>query len=225
MLFVMPAADQPEEIAAAHGEPLTAREVIERAKKKSAEFARSAGARANGDWKRFGEDMKAGFADAGVNVRDYSQRLRERARRRAASRYRRRLGALNASPGARIAAGISLPFLSILSAVLFVAFILTLLNLLTYGDVFGYQPVRGLPLWVALVLTCVVYGVIAGPVGVARRQAQRYASDGTRGWAGIGDGVLWTLVVITLLWLAWQYAPLLREWMPTLLPSSRSFAI
>ncbi len=33
MLIVMPAADTPDEIAAAHGEPLNAREVIERAKK------------------------------------------------------------------------------------------------------------------------------------------------------------------------------------------------
>jgi phage shock protein PspC (stress-responsive transcriptional regulator) len=43
MLFVMPVADTPEEIAAAHGEPLNAREVIERAKKKVAStFGRQA---------------------------------------------------------------------------------------------------------------------------------------------------------------------------------------
>lgn len=227
MLFVMPVADTPDEIAAAHGEPLNAREVIERAKKKSAEFARSA---RDGDWKRFGEDMKqagerfgadmrqageqvkAGFADASENVRDYSHRLRERARRRAASRYRRRLDAVNASPGARIAAGISLPLLSILSAVLFVAFILTLLNLLTHGRVFGYMPAFPAPLWAVLLMTIVVYGVIAGPISVARREAQRYASAGSRGIAFIGDGLLWTIVVLALLWFAWHYAPALREW-------------
>ncbi len=189
---------------------------------------KQAGEKFGADMKQAGEQMKAGFTDASENVRDYSNRLRERARRRAASRYRRRLDTLNASPGARIAAGISLPFLSILSAALFVAFILTLLNLLTHGRIFGYMPIFPMPLWVAALLTCVIYGVIAGPIGIARRQAQRYANDGSRGWAAVGDGLLWTIVVLTLLWFAWHYAPMLREWVqavPTMLPTRAGFTI
>lgn len=233
MLCVMPSAETPEEIAAAHGEPLNAREVIERAKKKASDSAARQRdgehwKRFGDDWKRFGDDMKqaghsmaSGFADAGENVREYSHRLRDRARRRAASRHRRQL---DVSPGARLAAGISLPFLSLISAVLFVAFILTLLSLVTNGHVFGLVPwlPAPMPIWVAVILICVVYGIVAGPIGAARRQAQRYVNDGARGWAGVADGLLWTMVVVALLWLAWHFAPEVRDWIHALPASTRA---
>ncbi len=43
LLFVMPIATTPEEIAAAHGQPVSAQELVERAKKKVMSGARSAG--------------------------------------------------------------------------------------------------------------------------------------------------------------------------------------
>jgi phage shock protein PspC (stress-responsive transcriptional regulator) len=55
LLIVMPAARTPEQIASARGEALNAREVMDLAKKKSAEFSRQAA---------------TGFQDAGRNLRD-----------------------------------------------------------------------------------------------------------------------------------------------------------
>lgn len=55
LLIVMPAARTPEQIASARGEALNAREVMDMAKKKSAEFGKAAA---------------SGFQDAGRNLRD-----------------------------------------------------------------------------------------------------------------------------------------------------------
>lgn len=55
MLIVMPAARTPEQIASVRGDALSAREVMEMAKRKSAELGRAAA---------------SGFRDAGTNVRD-----------------------------------------------------------------------------------------------------------------------------------------------------------
>lgn len=217
MLFVMPVAETAEEIAAAHGEPLNAREVIERAKKKSAEYARAAGAHAKREWERCGPDVKragdraaAGFADAGQNAREFSQHLRDRARSRAAFRQRHDRPV---SAGARIAGGVSLPLLSAVSAALFVAFIYALLSLLTSGQVMGFMPPHAMPMWVALVLLVVIYIAISGPIGVARRASQRYANGGTRaGWATSTDALLWVLLVTLFFYLAWQYAPDAPRW-------------
>jgi phage shock protein PspC (stress-responsive transcriptional regulator) len=221
MLCVMPVADTPEEIAAAHGEPLNAREVIERAKKKSAEFVDGARARMQPEWERFGSDMKdagervaAGFADAGQNAsqsaREFSHRLRERARRRAASRDRHQRPV---SPGIRLLAGLSLPILSLISALLFVGFVFAVLSLLTQGHILGFMPLPGIPLWLALLAIAIVYFAIGGPVGAARRMSQRQANGGRSfGWASSTDGLLWVLLVALFFYLAWQYAPSLREW-------------
>ncbi len=221
MLCIAPVADTAEEIADAHGEPLNAREVVDRAKKKSAEFAEAAGAHARNGWQRFdadlkmaGERMSAGFAEAGGNVRDYSQRLRERSRQRAA--YRRRMDRPH-SVGAQIAATVLLPFVTILSAALFVAFVFVLLSLLTAGHVLGFAPIATVPLWIAIAAICVVYFVIGGSVGVVRRTSQRYANGGRSfGWAGAVDALLWVGLVAAFCWTAWHYSADVRAWLQAL---------
>ncbi|MET0281729.1 MAG: PspC domain-containing protein [Steroidobacteraceae bacterium] len=59
LLIVMPAARTPEQIASARGEALNAREVMDMARKKSAEFGKAAA---------------SGFQDAGRNLRDTVRR-------------------------------------------------------------------------------------------------------------------------------------------------------
>lgn len=218
MLIITPVADTAEEIAEAHGEPLNAREVVERAKKKSAEFARNAGAQARNGWQRFDADMKqaganisAGFNDASENVRDYSHRLRERSRRRAA--YRRRHDR-PVPAGAQILATVALPFLTLLSAVLFFAFAFALLSLVTAGHVLGFVPLASIPIWIAIVALCLVYFAIGGTVGILRRTSQRYANGGrTFGWAGSFDGLLWLMFVVALAYAAWHYSADVRSWL------------
>lgn len=234
MLFVMPAANTPEEIATAHGEPLNAREVLERAKKKSSEFARQAGARMQRDWQRFEPGLKragdqvsasfsAGMAQAGENVRELSHRLRERARRRAASRQRHERAV---SPGTRLAASLSLPFLSIISAALFVAFVFAAVTLLTQGHVLGLHPVYPVPLWAAVAGLAVLYLAVGGPVGVARRLSQRCANGGsTLGWASATDTLFWVLLVVLFFYLGALHLPEMSAWLHQLLPVRHSVFI
>lgn len=215
MLFVMPVAETAEEIADAHGEPLNAREVLERAKKKSAEFARDAGAR-----------MNAGLAEAGNSAREFSSRLRERARRRRDFRRRQHRDPPPVPAGSRVVAAVFLPFLSIVSAALFVAFVYVVLSLLVRGEVAGFVPAWIMPPWVAIVVVVLVYLVVAGPIGAARRLSQRYANGGRSfGWASGTDGVFWVLLVVLFFYLGSQLLPELQDWLRDFLPGTRTISV
>ena len=75
------------------------------------------------------------------------------------------------------------------------------------------MPLPGIPLWAALAAVAILYFALGGPLGAARKLAQRHANGGrTLGWASSMDALLWAMLVALFLYLAWHYAPGLRDW-------------
>jgi multisubunit Na+/H+ antiporter MnhB subunit len=88
-----------------------------------------------------------------------------------------------------------------------------LISLLATGAVLGLALPANVPVWVAALLLFIAYGILAGPLKVARRVC--YRGLGQRGWAWsfvfLLDGIVWVAVVVALLWLGVHYLPQLRE--------------
>ncbi|MBI1188446.1 MAG: PspC domain-containing protein [Alphaproteobacteria bacterium] len=199
LMFVIPSANTSAEWAEARGVPHTAHGVIEEAKRRYAEFEQDGGVR--GAWRR---------------------------RRRDFRRWRKEHGPFFYGPPPRPApppvkpagyftrfiAGIFAFVFSLIGAALTIAFLVALLSLVATGAVLGWIPPIGAPVWLMIVILCIVFAAISTPV-----RAIRHASYATvRGYdQHPGDGVWHSLATIALIgafvWLAWSYWPDARAWM------------
>lgn len=196
LVFVMPVAETAEQVAAAHGAPFNAQELVDRVKKKSHELGPDAAARAR-------------------------------------MRYRRRWHSASAPahpPGgaARVAGGLMLPILTVMSAVWFAAMVIAAfsvwwgyeIQLVSGWESWGQWPHA--PRWIVLVLLLVVYAVIALPIGAGRRAALYYANGGRlHGWADAWSGLLWLALVAVILFAAWWVLPELRDLLRQVVHGSR----
>ena len=211
LLCLMPVARTPEDYAAAHGDPFNARDVIDRAKKKAREAA-SVAAGLGEDLKQGFDSMKRGWNPSSQHRNEDWKHDRDEQRRQRQYRHWQRRRRQPVSFGAQVAAGISLPILSVLSAVLFVGFIVSLFALLGHGAIAGWQPLPFMPRWIPVVALLVIYVLVAGPIGGARRAAHRYANGGSRtGMASALDGLLWIGLVTLLLWGLFHYVPWIQD--------------
>jgi phage shock protein PspC (stress-responsive transcriptional regulator) len=193
MAIVVPEAHSLEEKAAASGGPATAQEFIKRAKEGYYEAMKGfPDRRARREWKRrFKRDMRAN-----------------------ADQWRYNWHSCWAEhtpfhPGM----GFALPVLSLLYGVVTVLWFCALISLLATGAVLGLALPANVPVWVAALLLFIAYGILAGPLKVARRVC--YRGLGQRGWAWsfvfLLDGIVWVAVIVALLWLGVHYLPQLRE--------------
>jgi phage shock protein PspC (stress-responsive transcriptional regulator) len=193
MMFVVPTASTAEERAAARGLPFNAQEVVEEAKRHYADLKEST-----------------------ERWRDRRRRAKERAFWRA--KEKRSYEVPQPRPferpqpgyGARVAAGIVLPLISVVSAVLTVAGIFALVSLMTTGGILGWSPPVGVPPWVAIGAVIAGYALAAAPLR-AVRYASYEALGPRRGWFAFWDGVLWVAFVILCWWIAAQYVPGVSE--------------
>lgn len=193
LMFVVPTAKTAEERAAARGLPFNAQELVEQAKR------------------HYG-DIK----DSHQRWRDSRRKKKERAFWR--PKEKRAAGEPQARPfeqpqpgyGARVAAGIVLPLLSVVSAALTVACIFALVSLLTTGGILGWSPPPDVPPWVAIGAVIAAYALVAAPLR-AVRYASYEALGPRRGWFVFWDGVLWLALVILAWWIASQYVPGVSE--------------
>ena len=193
LMFIVPTAKTPEERAAARGLPFNAQELVEQAKRHYA-------------------DLK----DSHQRWRDKRRRKQERAFWR--PKERRGYETPHARPfeqpqpgyGARVAAGIVLPLIGVISAVLTVACLITLVSLLTTGDVLGWNLPLDIPAWAAILAVVAAYAMVAVPLR-AVRYASYEALGPRRGWFVFWDGVLWLALVILAWWIAARYVPGVSE--------------
>ncbi|HKX57900.1 MAG TPA: PspC domain-containing protein [Steroidobacteraceae bacterium] len=189
LMFVVPTAKTPEERAAARGLPFNAQELVEQAKRHYA-------------------DMK----DSHQRWRDKRRHRKEQAFWR--PRERRSYEPPQARPfdrpqpgyGARVAAGLLLPLIGVISAVVTVAFLIALVSLLTAGGIVDWQLPPDVPPWVAIVALVAGHALIAAPLR-AVRYASYEALGPRRGWFVFWDGVLWLALVVLAWWLAATYVP------------------
>jgi phage shock protein PspC (stress-responsive transcriptional regulator) len=230
LLVLMPVARTPEDFAAAHGDAFSAQDVIDRAKKKSRDTAgavqaphaapRAAGARPDTPDAQLSEPAgpaPEGSAEAPSGAVDAAAPgMRARGGDRQAgyrSWHRRRQRPVGYAT--QVAAGVSLPLLSAISAILFVAFLVGLFALLGHGPLplwFGWAHPHGAPRWLLIVALFVVYSMLAGPIGAARRASHRYANGGYSSlWINLLDRLLWIAIVALLLWGLAHYVPWIQQ--------------
>lgn len=187
MMFAVPSAHTSEEWAAAHGVPFNAQEIIDRAKR---------------EYGKFEENAARGW--------------RARAWRGGASGHREPPPA-PAAPvkpvgyAERMFAGLFALVFSVITAALLIAFLIVFFSLLSSGQVFGWTPPDGAPLWLVLVVIAIAYAAISSPFSGLRRAS--YATLSGRRDNGGGDGFATLAIAGLAAWFAWAYIPEARHMM------------
>jgi phage shock protein PspC (stress-responsive transcriptional regulator) len=212
MMFVIPYAQTSEQHAAAHGWPFNAEELVARAKAHYAEFRNS------GKWQRkqWREERRMWR----------SQHRQWRRQQRAWERCGSAQGAPqptpppppwwtgqqppNASYSMQVMNGFLSPIVGILGSLLFIAFLIMLVSLITQHRIFGWWLPHDIPLWLGIVILVVLYRAIAEPLKQARYAAYHGSSPGP-GWLAFWGALVWLVLVTFLCWLAWQHWSDVRE--------------
>jgi phage shock protein PspC (stress-responsive transcriptional regulator) len=194
LAFVLPQADTSEERAAAYGEPFSAQELIDRAKKQYAYKSR--------DWTR-------------------AWRREQRAWRRSMHEWRwsaaaRPYPAPPASYATRVAAGVMVPLLTLMSVGLFWLMLFTIFSLVTRQEAFGALLPDDVPLWLGILIIVIAYQAIAWPLHMLRRSSYYAVGGMYHGTVAALDGLLSMAFVIAGIWLAFRYLPEVREFLQTL---------
>ncbi|MES1201154.1 MAG: PspC domain-containing protein [Pseudomonadota bacterium] len=201
MMFLIPSAVTSEEWAAAHGIPFNAQEVIDEAKRHYRDFTAD-GPPWSGAWK--------------WRRREWKRAMRERARA-----YRRGWGgwAYPSAPPApapgpisafgRLFGGLFAVVFAIVGAALTIAFVVSIISLATVHNVLGWTPPGDMPFWLAIVVLCVVFGVLNGLIHTLGGILSPSVYGGR-----YHDGGLGGLVVLAIVgWLLYTYVPEAHDWM------------
>jgi phage shock protein PspC (stress-responsive transcriptional regulator) len=196
LMFVIPYADTSEERAAAYGLPFSARDLVEQAKRRYAEFA-----------------------DRHVSRRQWRQEWRAE-RRAMRERVRRamygpsRWWAENVEHpryALQVLAGVLVPIISLFSAAFFFALLWAAISLGTRGEVFGWPMPEGVPLWAAMLALFLLYQMLATPLMMGRYAAYRTYGRYDYGWLALWSGLLRVGFTIFFFWMAYAYLPEFRD--------------
>ncbi len=202
LVFAVPVAATSEEMAAAHGAPFNAQEVIDRAKHQYARFTEEEAPHWRAQWR--------------AQRRAWRQQMR--AWRRSWRNYDYGAGPTAAPPVrpvgyfTRVVAGLLAFVFSIITAALLIAFLLAFFSLLGAGSILGWAPPVGVPLWLAIVVLCIAYAAISAPFSALRRASYATVS-GYRYGFGAADGLITVVIVAAAGWFAWMYIPDARQLM------------
>ncbi len=191
MMFVIPPANTPEEVAAAHGVPATAEEFIRRAKE-----GYYGGVRAFGDRKAF-KEWKWQFKH---DMRRYRQEMRQNARQ---WRWDWHFpGPQNPPPHPTHWAAGSL--LGIISSAISLLCLASVISLIATGAVFGIFPPAGIPLWAGIILLIIFFKLLKWPVRVMRYNLF-YGGTVGPGYVGpfacLWHSVGWLLILALFIWI------------------------
>jgi phage shock protein PspC (stress-responsive transcriptional regulator) len=203
MMFVIPYAETSEQHAAAHGWPFNAEELIARAKAHYAEFKTN-----SSRWKR--RQWRA-------QRRMYrEQRKQWKEQQRAWEKWGSAQGAppppppqwgsappANTSYSAQVLNGVLTPLAELLGALLFIAFLITLVAVITRHTLFGWMLPLDIPKWVWIVALIVLYQVIASPLRQVRYAAY-YGTPFTQGWVALWGMLVWLGLLTFVAWLLWH---------------------
>ena len=193
MAIVVPEAVTPAEKAAATGDPTTAQEFIRRAKE------------------GYYEAIK-GFPD-GQARREWKRRFKQELRANA-DRWRFRwhhhwVPPISGHPGL----GLGLVVISFLHGTVKILWICALISLLATGAVLGLALPDKVPVWVAALLLILLYGLLTGPLKMARKACYCGYGEPRPDWAlfFLLDAVMGIAIFAALIWLAWLYFPQLSQ--------------
>ena len=217
LMFVVPYANTSEEHAAAHGVPFNARVLVERAKRKAADFASGTGASA--EWQKSRAQWRDEWRQARAQWRSDWRRSRDewRAQRRAgfASRYAAP-PASAASPrpapyAAHVFTGILIAVLGLFLTLFSIVWVIVFLSLVTTGAILGWPLPFDVPFWICIVGLSLVWLVVALPIKALRRAAYGPAGGFHGPWVAAWDGIAGIAVLIVIAWLAYHHVPAVRD--------------
>jgi phage shock protein PspC (stress-responsive transcriptional regulator) len=211
MMFVIPYASTSEEHAAAHGLAFNAQLLIERAKKQYTTFKNDA------RWRRHWERQQRQWRR---EWRREWRRGRQTLREDFHGGYRPDQG--DTGYAARVLAGVMMPVVAIGRAVLIVALVVAIAQLVTKGAIFGWAPPTGTPLWVGIIVLVVLFQICAAPLHAAHH-AVRYAHGPAAGmWFALWGSIMWLGFVVLFFWLAYHYWPELQHFLQSVVDSLRN---
>ncbi|HZL46381.1 MAG TPA: PspC domain-containing protein [Opitutaceae bacterium] len=205
LLFLLPIARTPAEMASAHGPPPTAQEFIRRAKEGYYEGMKTfADKHAHREWRRrFRREMRSWR-------RTFHNEMHEHVR------GWRPGGPPGWVPGfpPGIGTWFALPFVSIMRVGLALLWIFMLISLLATGTVFGVPLPGGFPVWAGVLCLIVLYHFLAWPLKAMRR-AYYWNVAGRPFYAPpfiyAFDAVVGIGFVVLLLWLAVHHLPQIHD--------------
>lgn len=196
MIFIVPVASTSEELAAAHGAPFNAQEVVERAKREYATFTDQNAPRWRAEWRR----QRRAWNDQMSSWRSSTDR------RMAAAAPLPQAGYIT-----RVFAGLGAFIFSIITAALLIAFLAAFFSLITTREILGWNPPLDAPFWMILVILAIVYAAISAPFSALRR-ASFETVTGERDTNG-SNGIATAAIVLIVGWFAWMYVPTARDLM------------
>jgi phage shock protein PspC (stress-responsive transcriptional regulator) len=189
LIFAVPVAGTSEELAAAHGAPFNAQEVIDRAKREYGRFAQDsehAWRRERRAWRRQWRYHSRMWGDAFVPDVAPSGKP---------------VGYVT-----RMFAGLFAFVFSIITAALLIAFLYALFAVLSTGSVLGWIPPADMPTWMVILVLAIAYGAISAPFRALRRSSYATVAGYPR-YAGAADGLITLVLVVVAGWFAYLYWP------------------
>jgi len=198
MIFAVPVASTSEELAAAHGAPFNAQEVIDRAKREYGRFTETSTANWRSEerrWRRsWRQQQRTWDADRGAGATQ------------AAAAPAQPVGYVE-----RMFAGLFAFVFSIITAALLIAFLIAFFSLLSSGSVLGWTPPGDAPTWLVLIVLAIAYAAISSPFSALQRTS--YATLSGRRTGGATDGLATIAIVVLVGAFAWVYSPDARAFM------------
>jgi phage shock protein PspC (stress-responsive transcriptional regulator) len=190
LAFIVPTANTAEDRAAAFGMPFNTEELIGRAKKNFEKFGSDY--RWRREWRRQQRHWNRQWAHMNEQMRNFSAQA-----------------APQVSNSARAIMGVFMPIAAVVGAVLFVVWSLALLSLVTQQTVFGFGLPHGMPLWVGILLLCMLYFAISAPLKAIRHGGHQAAGNHP-GWGAL-HFLMWVGFTALFFWLAYTFFPGVRE--------------
>jgi phage shock protein PspC (stress-responsive transcriptional regulator) len=194
MMIILPPANSPAEMSAAHGAPSTAEEFIRRAKEGYYGGVRTFGDRqARREWKRkFKQDMRCWRRDFHRQMHDNAQQWRQNWH----GPWARPWGP---APGSWF----FVPLLTLLCLVLVLLGIACVISLVTTGAVLGFVLPAGVPLWLGVLLVILAFQIIIWPLKAIRHTFYFAGPPFGHLW----PSSLWLVILILAIWYADRHMP------------------
>ena len=193
MMFLIPYANTTEDMAAARGAPFNAQEVIDQAKRNYSEF------KDKKEWKRHWREQRRAWRNQWQNNMHWWQ---------CNIHHNLNEAGHTASYGARVAAGLLIPICSLISVVLFWAWMFAIVSLLTTGAVFGWHiPAGNTPTWVLVIIMLMLSGITTAPFKGIRRATYHFGGSPAMAWLGLWDAIVWIGLSIFIVSFAYHHFP------------------
>lgn len=212
MMFIVPYADTPEELAAARGLPFNARVLVEQAKLKAAQLADAAmhnsSPATRAQWKAEWRKRRAQWR---------SERRRWRAQWHAYRWTGVPPGPVTPAapppsmpPLAHFISGLIWAALGLVAALVTLGWLFALLSLITTGAVFGWIPLH-VPLWIAIIGLILIYQAVVWPLRALRHGlAPRYYGY-VHPWHAFWDALVGLFILALIVWLLTHHGHDLRQ--------------